>query len=103
MTAITELTNVSSNIIKNTADAWKVGQKEDTFDDALSGAMKMLKETNGYWNKVSEEEVRFELGEAINTHDLQIAQEKANVALQYTIAVRDKVLSAYREIMQMQI
>ena len=103
MTPITELTNVSSNIISDTAKRWKVGQSEDTFDDALSGAMKMLKETNGYWNKVSEEEVRFELGEAVNTHDLQIAQEKANVALQYTIAVRDKVLQAYRELMNMQI
>lgn len=103
MTAITELTNVSSGVIKQTADNWKVGKKDDSFDAALSGAMKMIGETNDYWNKVSEEEVRFELGEATNTHDLQIAQEKANVALQYTIAVRDKVLAAYRELMNMQI
>ena len=103
MTAITELTNVSSNVIKKTADDWKVTKKNDTFDSALNGAIKMLNETNGLWNKVSEQEVRFELGEAVNTHDLQIAQEKANVALQYTIAVRDKVLSAYKELMNMQV
>ncbi|MBQ6440974.1 MAG: flagellar hook-basal body complex protein FliE [Lachnospiraceae bacterium] len=103
MTAITELTNVSSNVIQKTADDWKVKKDEDTFDSALNGAIKMLNETNGLWNKVSEQEVRFELGEAINTHDLQIAQEKANVALQYTIAVRDKVLSAYKELMNMQV
>lgn len=103
MTPITELTNVSSNIIKQTADSWKVGKQNDTFDAALNGAMKMLDETNGYWNKVSEEEVKFELGEATNTHDLQIAQEKANVTLQYTIAVRDKLISAYKELMNMQI
>ena len=103
MTAITELTNVSSNVIQKTADDWKVKKDEDTFDSALNGAIKMLNETNGLWNKVSEQEVRFEFGEAINTHDLQIAQEKANVALQYTIAVRDKVLSAYKELMNMQV
>ncbi len=103
MTAITELTNVSSNVIQKTADEWKVKKDNDTFDSALNGAIKMLNETNGLWNKVAEEEVRFELGEAVNTHDLQIAQEKANVALQYTIAVRDKVLSAYRELMNMQV
>ncbi len=103
MTAITELTNVSSNVIQKTADEWKVKKDNDTFDSALNGAIKMLNETNGLWNKVSEQEVRFELGEAVNTHDLQIAQEKANVALQYTIAVRDKVLSAYKELMNMQV
>ncbi len=103
MTAITELTNVSSNVIQKTADEWKVKKDNDTFDSALNGAIKMLNETNGLWNKVAEEEVRFELGEAVNTHDLQIAQEKANVALQYTIAVRDKVLSAYKELMNMQV
>ena len=103
MTAITELTNVSSNVIQKTADDWKVKKDNDTFDSALSGAIKMLNETNGLWNKVSEQEVRFELGEAVNTHDLQIAQEKANVALQYTIAVRDKVLAAYKELMNMQV
>ncbi len=103
MTAITELTNVSSNVIQKTADDWKVKKDNDTFDSALNGAIKMLNETNGLWNKVAEQEVRFELGEAVNTHDLQIAQEKANVALQYTIAVRDKVLSAYKELMNMQV
>jgi flagellar hook-basal body complex protein FliE len=32
-----------------------------------------------------------------------IALQKASVALQYTVAVRDKFLDAYKEIMQMQI
>ncbi|MCX4328868.1 MAG: flagellar hook-basal body complex protein FliE, partial [Lachnospiraceae bacterium] len=36
-------------------------------------------------------------------HDLQIAQQKANVSLQYTVAVRDAFLSAYKEIMNLQI
>ena len=53
--------------------------------------------------KAESAEIQFSLGESTNTHDLQIAQEKANVALQYTVAVRDKVLEAYREIMNMQI
>jgi len=34
---------------------------------------------------------------------LLIAQTKATVALQYTVAVRDKLIESYREIMQMQI
>ena len=32
-----------------------------------------------------------------------IAETKANIALQYTVAVRDKLIDGYREIMQMSI
>lgn len=42
-------------------------------------------------------------GELDSFHELTIAQEKANVALQLTLSVRNKVLDAYREIMRMQI
>lgn len=40
---------------------------------------------------------------ADNPHDMQIAAAKAYEALQYTVAVRDKMLDAYKEIMNMQI
>ena len=43
------------------------------------------------------------LGYATNTHDLNAIQEKADIALNYTIAVRDKMIEAYKEIMNMQI
>ena len=43
------------------------------------------------------------MGLTDNTHDLTIALEKASTALQYTVAVRDKLLEAYKELMQMQL
>ena len=43
------------------------------------------------------------LGKADNPHDMQIAAAKALQALQYTTAIRDKMLEAYKEIMNMQI
>ncbi|HSH36983.1 flagellar hook-basal body complex protein FliE [Schnuerera sp.] len=42
-------------------------------------------------------------GEMDNLHDVTIAQEKANVSLQLTLSIRNKVVEAYREIMRMQI
>lgn len=75
----------------------------NSFDNMLAAAMNMVNETNDFQNAAESEEIRFALGESTNTHDLLIAQEKANVALQFTVAVRDKVLEAYREIMNMQI
>ena len=49
------------------------------------------------------EEVKWMLGETENTHDLTIAINKATTALQYTVTVRDKLLEAYKELMQIQI
>ena len=65
--------------------------------------MNMVNETNDLQNKAESAEIQFALGLSDNTHDLQVAQEKANVALQYTVAVRDKIIEGYKEIMNMQI
>ena len=59
--------------------------------------------SNAYLSDAENEKIKFALGEVDNTHDLAIALWKASTALQYTVAVRDKFLEAYREIMQMQI
>ena len=68
--------------------------KTDSFSDVLSAAMGSIGE---------QEEVSFALGESDNTHDLLVAETKAAVALQYTVAVRDKIIDAYKELMQMSI
>ena len=54
-------------------------------------------------NTAESAEIQFALGEAVSTHELAVAQQKANIAPQYTVAVRDKVLDAYKEIMNMSI
>lgn len=73
------------------------------FEAFLSSAMDNIKTTNSYLSDAENEEIKFALGETENTHDLTIALQKASTALQYTVAIRDKVLEAYRELMQMQI
>ncbi len=94
------LRNVQSSVIaqamNNTVDA------DSSFDSVFSTALNMLDETNDLQNTAESLEVQFMLGQADNTHDLQIAQTKATTALQYTVAVRDKVLEAYDTIMNMQ-
>jgi flagellar hook-basal body complex protein FliE len=74
-----------------------------TFGDVLKGVMNIVDETNALQVTAQNEEVKYALGLADNPHDLMIAQKKALTALQYTVAVRDKFLEAYKEIMQMQI
>ena len=73
------------------------------FDSFLNTAIDNIKTTNSYLSDAENEEIKFALGETENTHDLTIALQKASTALQYTVAIRDKLLEAYKEIMQMQI
>lgn len=73
------------------------------FDSILNSAVDNLNKTNQYLSDSENEKLKFALGETENTHDLTIALQKASTALQYTVAVRDRFLEAYREIMNMQI
>ncbi len=98
---ISALRYVQSASIQQAADQKKT-DGDSTFDSVFTTAMNMLDETNQLQNKAESLEVQFLLGEAENTHDLQIAQTKASTALNYTIAVRDKALEAYNSIMNMQ-
>lgn len=73
------------------------------FESFLNTAIDNIKTTNSYLSDAEDEELRFAMGETENTHDLTIALQKASTALQYTVAIRDRLLDAYKEIMQMQI
>ena len=95
------LRNVQSSVIAQAAESGTV-DADSSFDSIFATAMNMLDETNELQNTAESLEVQFMLGQAENTHDLQIAQTKATTALQYTVAVRDKVLDAYDTIMNMQ-
>lgn len=101
---IPALNNVVPSYLSNVADAArKIGSQDEGFDSVLQSMMNMVNETNYAQNKAEEATMQFELGYATNTHDLNAIQEKATIALNYTIAVRDRMLEAYKEIMNMQV
>ncbi|MBP5331854.1 MAG: flagellar hook-basal body complex protein FliE [Lachnospiraceae bacterium] len=88
------------------SDSILVDRPEETkgasFDSLLTSAMDMLRETNDYTNEAAEAELAYAMGVTNSTHELQVAQMKANISLQYTVAVRNAVMDAYKEIMQLQ-
>ncbi len=100
---ISEIKFLESDFIKNELKSSLGGESDKSFDSVFKAAMNMLDETNALTNKAEEMEIQFLLGDAVNTHDLQVAQKKANTALQYTVAVRDKVIEAYNSIINMQV
>ena len=66
-------------------------------------AIENINTTNSYLSDAENEELKLSLGQTNNTHDLTVALQKASTALQYTVAVRDRFLDAYKELMQIQI
>lgn len=81
----------------------KIGGSTSMFDAMLNSAIDNISTVNELSEAGKEEKIKVAIGESENTHDLTIALEKASTALQYTVAVRDKFMAAYKEIMQMQI
>ena len=76
-------------------------KEESSFDAIFESALNLVKDTQDLTNKAEEEEMKYALGYD-NTLELMVAQNKANTAVSYIVAVRDKVLDAYNEIMNMQ-
>ena len=102
---ITAITNLYQNTpVKDSNNVVKipVSDSED-FGAIFDSVMNMVNETNTLQNKASAEEIKFALGESDNSHDLMIAEKKAEIALSYTVAVRDRFLQSYQTIMNMQI
>jgi flagellar hook-basal body complex protein FliE len=101
---ITSMTGITSDYLNTIAQQQKLVETDDnSFQSVLNAAMNMINETNDMQNDAQSEKIKFALGQADNPHDMQIAASKALTALQYTVAIRDKMLDAYKEIMNMQI
>jgi flagellar hook-basal body complex protein FliE len=101
---ISSLTNIAPVTGLNTPLEGTMFKENENrgFGSILQSAVDLLSETNQLENNAEEAEIQFAMGNSQNTHDLKIAQEKASVATAYVVAVRDKVMEAYREIMNMQ-
>ena len=94
---------ISANTLTGSLGEKTKGTDGTLFDAFLNSAIDNIKTTNSYLSDSEDEKLKFALGETENTHDLTIAIQKASTALQYTVAIRDKVMEAYKELMQMQI
>lgn len=99
------LRNVNSDAVKKTLLGNNTQQKdeENIFSTFLDAAVHNINDTNIALSNEENEILKWSMGISENTHDLTIAAGKADAALNYTVALRDKLLEAYKEIMQMQI
>jgi len=71
------------------------------FSDALKAS---LSQVSNAQNASEEMGKRFAMGdESVNLSDTMIAMQKSSIAFQATVQVRNKMVSAYHEIMNMQV
>ena len=92
--------NKVSDLLTNKTNTASGTTDDSSFDSVFNAVSGLLDSTNSYIQQAQQAEVDYALGNMTNTHEYQ---QKANIALQYTVAIRDKALEAYKEIMNMQI
>lgn len=105
MSTVNILSGVSSDYLTKavTGNSTTKTQDTETFDELYQAAVNLISGTNGYIQQAQQAEIDYAMGKLTSTHELSIIEEKANIALQYTVAVKNGILDAYKEIMQMQI
>ncbi|MCI8372747.1 MAG: flagellar hook-basal body complex protein FliE [Lachnospiraceae bacterium] len=94
----------TENRVAKVSDIIENNEEEKDFAAVLQNAIKnSLNDTQNLIDGAERAEIEFALGQSDNTHDLMIAQNKASLAVSYTVAVRDRFIEAYKEIMNMQV
>lgn len=104
ISAIGSITDLEQLSMYRKDDINLFGENSDntaTFEALFQSAVSMINETNALTNAAEEEEIRYAVGGSKSTVDLQAAQQKANLSLQYTITMRNAVIDAYKEIMNL--
>ena len=71
---------------------------DSTFDSIYNAVSGLLDSTNTYIQQAQQAEVDFALGNMTNTHELGVYQQKANMALQYTVAIVTRRLKRIKKL-----
>ena len=94
--SIGSLSAVSDNILSS--DNSKT--KDIGFKDMLKG---MLEDTNSLQLQADAAIQDFAAGNVDDAHTVMVMSEKASIAFQLTMQVRNKMMDAYQEIMRIQV
>ena len=93
------LTNVArQNILEKANQAFSGGEKTEDFSKKISDALNSVAENQ---NKASEITKAYELGKETDLTKVIVQQQISSIAFQMTLNVRNKVLSSYKDIMNM--
>ncbi|RKD27792.1 flagellar hook-basal body complex protein FliE [Caminicella sporogenes DSM 14501] len=86
---------ISNLLQKDNKDKDNIDFKKILFDS--------INKINTYEEEAEEMGLKLASGEIDNIHDVMIAGQKAEIALQFAIEVKNKIMDAYKEIMRIQL
>ena len=73
-----------------------VNQLGETFGKALTAVSDQQNSSDALIQKLA-------AGENVDLHQVMIASEEASISMQVTLAMRDKLVAAYQEVMRMSV
>lgn len=76
---------------------------ESGSDDFGQMLMDVIKEVNSAQSESAAMKDAFMTGQNVELHELMISMERAGLAMELTLQVRNKLLDAYQEISRMQV
>lgn len=90
------------DLVKTSIEEIDDTQKQN--DVSISGLVKKgIKEVNSLQSQADDLSVKLASGELEDVHEAMIAMQKAKLAFEFTVQVRNKIIEAYQEIMRMQV
>lgn len=102
-TTLNSIQSANSASSAERADKKMAKSGESAFDTFLDAAVNMYKEADSLQKSAESAEMSYALGYSDNIHDVAAAARKASISLQYTVKVTNAVVSAYKELMNMQL
>jgi len=91
-----------SDLVKTSIEEADDSQKQNNA--SISGLVKKgIKEVNNLQSHADDLAVKLASGDLEDVHEAMIAMQKAKLAFEFTVQVRNKIIDAYQEIMRMQV
>jgi len=96
------LQQLASKSVVNPTGANQTGAVDVTksFGEFLNDALNAVQEQKEISDELTQQYIT---GQISDVHSVMIAAEKASLALELTVAIRNKAIEAYQEIMRIQI
>lgn len=95
-----EISKITANLVPQSVQGTVQAEEKSGFGGILA---EMLEKTNSELQKSEQMSQDYALGKDVELHKVVLAAEQANLALQMTVQVRNKIIEAYQEITRMQL
>lgn len=95
---VVQSVSLSAEILKNASVKLQPNGTSGDFGNYLNKALSQVSEAQ---TKASEVVKAFESGEEVDVTKVMLAREKASLSFEATLQVRNKLLSAYKDIISM--